>query len=344
MMFMVMIYLMKELKNTESEILVPKFDLGTRIIKQGGIMEKVSIIGSGNVGTAAAFYIAEKCTANIMLIDILEGKAEGSALDLAEASPLRDYDIKIEGSSNIEDIKDSKVVVITAGKVRKPNTLRLELLEENVKIIDPIIKDIKKYAPDSIVIILTEPITSMTYYAWKKLGFDRQKVLGVAGKLDVARVCEFVSQELKVTPVEVSALVLGGHHKFMVIPPEFIRVCGIPINELIPKDRVDQIITKVREAGTDILTLLKKQTSMYSPGAAIAETVGAIINDTKAILCVPTCLEGEYGFKDLCLGVPVQIGINGIEKIIELELSLDIKEKLQISADVIKKTIESLGI
>ena len=307
-------------------------------------MEKVSIIGSGNVGVAAAFYIAEKGFANIMLIDIMDGKAQGSALDLAEASPLRGYDIKIEGSSNIEDIKDSKIVVITAGKVRKPNTLRLELLEENAKIIDPIIEDIKKYAPDSIVIVLSEPVTALTYYTWKKTGFDRIRVLGVAGKLDVTRISEFVSQELKVTPVEVSALVLGGHHKFMVIPPEFIRVCGIPITELLPKEKVEKIIDKAREAGTSILSLLKRQTSTYSPGAAIAETVGAIINDTNAIICVPTCLDGEYGFKDTCLGIPVQLGSNGIEKVIELELSLDIKDKLKTSAQVINKTIESLGI
>ncbi len=307
-------------------------------------MEKVSIIGSGNVGVSAAFYIAEKGFANIMLIDIMDGKAQGSALDLAEASPLRGYDIKIEGSSNIEDIKDSKIVVITAGKVRKPNTLRLELLEENAKILDPIVEDIKKYAPDSIVIVLSEPVTALTYYTWEKTGFDRMKVMGVAGKLDVTRICEFVAQELKVTPVEVSALVLGGHHKFMVIPPEFIRVCGIPITELLSKEKVEKIIDKAREAGTSILSLLKRQTSMYSPGAAIAETAGAIINDTKAIICVPTCLDGEYGFKDTCLGVPVQLGSNGIEKVIELELSLDIKDKLKTSAQVINKTIESLGI
>ena len=307
-------------------------------------MEKVSIIGSGNVGVAAAFYLAEKGVANIMLIDVLEGKAEGSALDLAEASPLRGYDIKIEGSSHIEDIAGSKVVVITAGKVRKPNTLRLELLEDNMKIVDPIIENIKKYAPDSVVIVLSEPVTALTYYTWKKTGFDRMKVIGVAGKLDVTRVCEYTAQELNVTPVEVSALVLGGHHKFMVIPPEFIRVCGIPITELLPKEKIDKIISDAREAGTTILSLLKKQTSMYSPGAAISETVGAIINDTRAILCVPTCLDGEYGFKNTCLGVPVQLGKDGVEKIIELELSLPIREELQASADVINKTIESMGI
>ena len=307
-------------------------------------MEKVSIIGSGNVGVATAFYLAEKGIANIMLVDILEGKAEGSALDLAEASPLRGYDIKIQGSSHIEDIKGSKVVVITAGKVRKPNTLRLELLEDNVKVIDPIIEGVKKYAPKSIVIVITEPVTTLTYYTFKKTGFDRMKVIGVAGKLDVTRVCEYTAQALGVTPVEVSALVLGGHHKFMVIPPEFIRVCGIPINELLPKEKVDKIISEAREAGTTILSMLKRQTSMYSPGASIAETVGAIINDTRAILCVPTCLDGEYGYKNICLGVPVQLGKNGVEKIIELELSLPIREELQVSADVINKTIESMGI
>lgn len=307
-------------------------------------MEKVSIIGSGNVGVATAFYLAEKGVANIMLIDILDGKAKGSALDLAEASPVRGYDVKIEGSSDFKDIKGSKVVVIAAGKVRKPNTLRYELLEENVKLIEPILEEIKKYAPKAIIVVLTEPITALTYYAWKKSGLNRMKVIGVAGKLDVTRVCEYTAEKLKVTPVEVSALVLGGHHKFMVIPPEFIRVCGIPITELLPKESIKEIISEAREAGTNILSLLKKQTSMYSPGAAVAETVGAIINDTKAIMCVSTCLDGEYDFKNTCLGVPVQLGKNGIEKIVELELSLEIQEELKESADVIYKTIESLAI
>lgn len=307
-------------------------------------MDKVSIIGSGNVGVSAAFYLAEKGVANIMLIDIAEGKAKGSALDLAEASPLREYDISIDGSSDFKDIKDSKVVVIAAGKVRKPNTLRLELLDDNVKVIDSIIEQIKKYAPKSIIIVLSEPVTALTYYAWKKSGFDRFKVMGMAGKLDTTRVCEYTAEELGVTPVEVSAIVLGGHHKFMVIPPDFIRVCGIPITELLPKEKIKKIISDAREAGTTVLSLLKSQSSMYSPGAAIAETVEAIITDSKAIMCVPTCLDGEYDYKKTCLGVPVQLGKNGIEKIIELELSLQIKEELQTSADVIKKTIDSLGI
>ena len=307
-------------------------------------MDKVTIIGSGNVGVATAFYLAEKGVANIMLIDIAEGKAEGSALDLAEASPLREYDISIEGSSNPKDMKGSKVVVIAAGNVRKPNTLRLELLDDNIKIIDPIVTEIKKYAPKAVIIVLTEPITALTYYTWKKSGFDRFKVMGMAGKIDTIRVCEYTAEELGVTPVEVSAIVLGGHHNFMVIPPEFIRVCGIPITELLPKERIKRIISDTREAGTTILSLLKKQTSMYSPGAAIAETVEAIVNDSKGIMCVPTCLDGEYDYKNICMGVPVQLGKNGIEKVVELELSLDIKEELKASADVIMKTIESLGI
>ncbi|MEA1987271.1 MAG: malate dehydrogenase [Candidatus Marinimicrobia bacterium] len=307
-------------------------------------MEKVSIIGSGNVGVATAFYLAEKGIANIMLVDIVEGKAKGSALDLSEAAPVRGYDVKIEGSSDFKNIKGSKVVVITAGKVRKPNTLRYELLEENVKLIDPIFEEIKKYAPKAIVVVLTEPITAMTYYAWKKSGLDRKKIIGVAGKLDVTRVCEYAAEELKVSPIDVTALVLGGHHKFMVIPPEFIRVSGIPITELLPEEKIKKLINSAREAGTTILSLLKKQTSTYSPGAAVAETVGAIVNDTKAIMSVSTCLEGEYGFKNTCLGVPVIISKKGIEKIIDIELSLEIKEELKASADVINKTIESLGI
>jgi malate dehydrogenase len=307
-------------------------------------MKKVTIIGSGNVGTAAAFYLAEKHVADILLIDKVEGRAEGSALDLAEASPLRGYEFWIRGTSDFEQMKDSAVVVITAGAVRKPNTLRLELLEENQRILDSIIPAIQKHAPKAIMIIVTEPVCTLTYYTWKKSGFAREKVLGVGGKLDTTRLCEFVARELEVSPVEVSAIVLGGHNEYMVIPHEYIRIGGIPVGDLLPKQTIENIISKTRDAGSTILSLLKKQTSMYSPAASIAETVEAIINDSNAIMCVPTILDGEYGYKNTCLGVPVQLGERGIKKIIELNLPLEVKEKLDLSEEIVKKAIDSLGI
>ncbi len=307
-------------------------------------MKKVSIIGSGNVGTATAFYLAEKNVANIQLIDIIEGKAEGSALDLAEGSPIRGYDVLIKGASDFKAIAGSQVVVITAGKVRKPNTIRLELLEENRKILDDIVEKIKKYAPEAVVLVVTEPVCTLTYYTKEKSGFDRFKIIGVAGKLDTSRVCEYVAKALNVTPVEVSALVLGGHNEYMVIPTEYIRTGGIPAEVLLGREKIDEIITQTREAGSRILSLLKKQTSQYSPAASIAETVEAIISDTNAIMCASVCLEGEYGYKNVCLGVPIQIGKSGVKKIIELDLSLEVKEKLDLSEETVKKAIDSLGI
>lgn len=306
-------------------------------------MEKVTIIGSGSVGVATAFYLAEKSVANIMLIDIVVGKAKGNALDLAESSPLRGYEISIEGSSDFKDMKGSKIVVIAAGNVRKPNTLRLELLEENQKIVDSIMEEVKKYAPQSIIIVLTEPVATLTYYVWKKSGLPREKVMGMSGKLDTTRVCEFVARELGVAPVEVSAMVLGGHHEYMIIPPEYIRVGGIPVSEVLPMEQVKKIISKTRAAGTEILSLLRKQTSIYSPGAATSEMVEAIIRDTKAIMCVPVCLDGEYNYKDICFNVPVRLGINGIEKIIEVELSIESIQDLRVSSEIIRRAIESTG-
>jgi len=307
-------------------------------------MEKVSIIGSGNVGTATAFYLAEKNVANIQLIDIVEGKAEGSALDLAEGSPIRGYDVQIKGSSDFKAIAGSKVVVITAGKVRKPNTMRLELLEENRKILDDIIAKIKQHTPEAVILVVTEPVCTLTYYTKAKTGFDRFKVIGVAGKLDTTRVCEYVAEALNITPVEVSALALGGHNEQMVIPPEYIRIGGIPVEVLLEKQIIDEIITNTRDAGSDILSLLKKQTSQYSPAASIAETVEAIMKDTQSIMCASVCLEGEYGYEQICLGVPVQLGNNGVKKIIELDLSSEVKEKLDLSNKLVKKAIDSLAI
>lgn len=307
-------------------------------------MEKVSIIGSGSVGVATAFYLAEKFVANVMLIDNVEGKAKGNALDLAEASPLREYEISINGSSDYKDIKGSKVVVIAAGAVRQPNTIRLELLEENMAVADSIVEEIKTYAPKAVIVVLTEPVSTLTYYIWKKSGLPRTKVMGVSGKLDTSRVCELVARELGVAPQDVSALVLGGHHEYMIIPPEYIRVCGIPVTELLPADSIKRILSKTRSAGTEILSLLKKQTSMYSPGASAAEMVEAIIRDTKAIMCVPTCLDGEYDYKDICLGVPVVLGSKGIEKIIQVDLSIESIQDLRVSAEIIKRAIESTGV
>ena len=307
-------------------------------------MKKVSIIGAGNVGANAAFYIGEKNFADVMLIDIVEGRAKGKALDLMEAAPVRNYDAKIDGSENFEDLAGSEVVVITAGHVRKPKMSRLDLLEANAKVLDPIIEKIKQYAADAIVMVVTEPVDALTCYTWKKGKFDPKKVIGMTGVLDTTRLREFISKELQVSTPHTTAVIVGGHHDYMVIIPRYATVAGIPITQLLPQEKIDSIVKRTREAGTEILSHLKTMTAHYAPAAAIAEIVEAIIKDSKRVLCVSACLQGEYGVKDLCLGVPAIIGANGVEKIIELQLTLEEREGFEQSVAVIKNSVESLEI
>jgi len=307
-------------------------------------VNKVTIIGAGNVGTAAAFYLAEKRVANVMLIDIVEGRAKGKALDLMEAAPIRAYDVKIEGSDDFSSIKGSKVVVIAAGMVRKPEMLRLDLLEQNMKVMDELIKVIKKYEPNAIIINLTEPVDTMTYYIIKAGGFNPSRVLGVSGVLDSTRFREFIAQELDVSSMNTTAIILGGHHDYMVIMPRYARVEGIPITELLPPEKVEKLIERTRRAGTEIVESLKSGSASNAPGAAVAEMVEAIVRDSRRIICAASYLNGEYGHKDICLGVPVLLSKNGIEKIIELELTLSEKEAFDKSAAVVKNAIKSLDI
>lgn len=305
-------------------------------------MEQVSIIGSGNAGTNIAFYLAEKKVANVMLIDIVEGKAKGKALDLMEAAPIRGYDIVIDGSDDFKDIKGSKVIVISAGMVRKPGMMRLDLLEQNIKAIDPIIEQIKTYAGGAIIIVLTEPVDALTYYVLKRGAFEPNKVLGVAGVLDSARLREFIAEELDVSTTGTTAIILGGHHDYMVVLPRFTRVEGIPITELLSKERIDELIIRTRNAGAEIVSDLKTGSASYGPAAATAEMVEAIVRDAHQIMCCPAYVQGEYGYEDICLGVPVRLGSNGIEKVIELELTLQEKDAFDRSEAVIRNAIKTL--
>jgi len=307
-------------------------------------VKKVTIIGAGSVGTAAAFYMAEKRVANILLIDNEEGRARGKALDLMEAAPIRGYDVKIDGSSDFKKIKGSQVVVIAAGVIRKPEMMRLDLLDQNIKVIDEIINKIQKFVPNAIIINLTEPVDTLTYYIIKKGGFDPKKVMGVSGALDSSRLREFIAQELDVSSVDTTSIIIGGHHDYMVILPRYSRVEGIPISELLPPEKVESLITRTRQAGTEIVENLKTGSASNAPGAAVCDMVEAIIRNTKRIVCAPAFLNGEYGHKDICLGVPVQLGKDGIEKIIELQLTLAEKEAFDKSAGVVSNVIKSLEL
>ena len=307
-------------------------------------MDKVTIIGAGNVGTAAAFYLAENKVSNVLLIDTAEGLAKGKALDLMEAAPIRGYDVYVDGTDHFENMKGSKVVVIAAGSPRKPEMLRLDLLEQNIKIIDSILEQISLHAPDAIIINLTEPVDSLTYYIIRKKGFKASKVMGVTGVLDSARLRKFIAKELDVSIVDTTAIVVGGHHDYMVIPPRYARVEGIPITELMPRERVDVMIERTRNAGKEIVDLLKTGSASSAPGAAVAELVEAIVRDTEKILCVAAYLNGEYGHKDICLGVPALLGKNGIKKIVEIELTLTEQEAFDKSAAVVQNVIKTLDL
>ena len=307
-------------------------------------MDKVTIIGAGSVGTAAAFYLAEKRVANVMLIDSVEGRSKGKALDLMEAAPIRGYDVRVEGSDDFKDMAGSKVVVIAAGLVRKPEMMRQDLLEQNVKVIDDILEKVKKHAPKAILINLTEPVDTLTYYIIKKGGYSPSKVMGVSGALDSSRLREFIAQELNVSSVDTTAIIIGGHHDYMVIPPRYARVEGVPITELLPPEKVESLVARTRVAGTEIVESLKTGSASNAPGAAVADMVEAIVRNSRRIVCAPSMLNGEYGHKNICLGVPVLLSKNGIEKIIELELTLAEKEAFDKSAAVVKNTIKSLEL
>ncbi len=307
-------------------------------------MEKVAIIGAGSVGIAAAFYLAEKRVANVMLIDVQEGRSRGKALDLMEAAPIRGYDVHVEGSGDFKAMQGSKIVVIAAGVPRHPDMLRQDLLESNSKVLDDILVQIQKYAPKAIIINLTEPVDTLTYYIILKTGFDPSKVLGVSGALDSSRLREFVAEELNVSSVDTTAIVMGGHHDYMLILPRYARVEGIPITELLPPEKIEKLIERTRRAGSEIVESLKIGSACYAPGAAVAEMVEAIVRDNRRIICAPAMLSGEYKLKDICLGVPVMLGKNGIEKIIELELTLAESEALNKSAAVVRNALKTLEL
>jgi malate dehydrogenase len=300
-------------------------------------MKKVSIIGSGNVGTNVAFYIAEKRVADVLLIDVVEGVAEGKSLDLMEAAPIRGYDVEIRGSSRPEDLAGSDVVVLTAGKVRRPGMNREDVFAENARIVMPICEEISKFVPESIVIVVTEPVDAMTHLVLKKTGFRPHKVMGAAGVLDSVRLRYFIAKKLAVSPLDVTAMVLAGHHDYMLPILQYCRVAGIPITELLPKKELNDLRKLVRNAGGEIVSYLKTGSAFYAAAASVAEMVEVIIRGKKRILSAPAYVQGEYGIRGICLGVPVLLGAQGIERILELKLAKKEMTALKRSASVLEE-------
>ena len=305
--------------------------------------KKVSVIGAGNVGATCAQYIAELEIADVVLLDIAEGIPQGKSLDLMEAGPVRNIDVSITGSDSYDQIEGSDIVVVTAGLARKPGMSREDLLLKNAEIISHVSREIAEKAPDSIVIIVTNPLDVMTSLAWKRTGFAPERVIGMAGVLDSSRMKYFISKELGVSVRDIQALVMGGHGDSMVPIPHCCTVSGIPLAELLDEERISYIVEKTRNAGAEIVSYLKTGSAYYSPGASVCVMVESILKDLKRILPASAYLNGEYGIKELFVGVPVILGQKGVEKIVEIDLSETQKSDLHSSADIIKSNVDKIS-
>ena len=305
---------------------------------------KITIIGAGNVGATTAHWLAERELGDIVLVDIpqTEGMPAGKALDMTEAGPVFGYDTRVTGVTDYKETADSDVVIITAGVARKPGMTREDLVGTNQKIITDVVNKIAATSPNAILIIVTNPLDTMTLIAKQVSGFPRERVFGQAGVLDSARMRTFIAMELNVSVENINAFVLGGHGDEMVPLPRYSTVAGIPITELLPPDRVEAIVERTRKGGGEIVNLLKTGSAYYAPGAAVAQMVEAILKDKRLIVPSSAYLQGEYGLNDICFGVPVKLGRNGIEEIIEISLTPEERVALEKSVALIRSTMAHL--
>jgi malate dehydrogenase len=306
--------------------------------------KRISVIGAGFVGATAAHWAAEKELGDVVLVDILEGIPQGKALDLFEASSIEGFDAKVIGSNGYDETKDSDVVIITSGVPRKPGMSREDLLETNKKIIGSVVAQVVERSPQAILIIVTNPLDTMTYFALKKSGFPKERVIGMAGILDSARFKAFIAMELGVSVEDIQTLLLGGHGDEMVPLPRYTTVSGIPLPQLLPKEKIDRLVDRTRKGGGEIVNLLKTGSAFYAPSAAAIQMTEAILKDKKRILPCCVYLDGEYGLKDICFGVPVKLGTKGVESVIQLELNEEEKKLVAKSAESVKKSIIELKI
>ncbi len=306
--------------------------------------KKISIIGAGFVGATAAHWAAEKELGDVILVDILEGIPQGKALDLFEASPIEGFDARVIGTNSYEETKDSDVVIITSGVPRKPGMSREDLLEINKKIIESVVSEVVKKSPKAILIMVTNPLDTVTYLAFKKSGFPKERVMGMAGVLDTARFRAFIAMELGVSVEDIQTLLLGGHGDEMVPLPRYTTVSGIPLSQLLPKETIDRLVDRTRKGGGEIVNLLKTGSAFYAPSAGAIQMAEAILKDKKRILPCCVYLDGEYGLKDICFGVPIKLGAKGVESIIELQLTQEEKALVAKSAESVKKNIGELKL
>jgi len=307
-------------------------------------MPKIAVVGAGNVGASAALYAAEKELGDVTLIDIVEGVAKGKGLDLLEAGPVQGYDSFVEGSGDIKAVAGSDLIIVTAGLARKPGMSRLDLLKANADIIRGVAGAIRDHAPKAFVIMVTNPLDVMTYLMYKITGFPRERVMGMAGVLDSARFRAFLAMEAGVSVEDIQAMVLGGHGDTMVPLLSCSTISGIPITNFIKKERLAEIVQRTRDGGAEIVKLLQTGSAFYAPASSAVQMAESILRDKKRLLPCCAYLNGEYGFKEIYLGVPCVLGAKGIEKIVDVPLSADEKAALANSAEEVRKGIADLSL
>lgn len=306
---------------------------------------KITVVGAGNVGATTAQRIVDRELANeCVLVDILEGVPQGKALDMWESTPVEGSDCRITGANSYEATADSDLVVITAGLARKPGMSRDDLLAKNVQIVKSVTKEVAKYSPNAIIIVVSNPLDAMVYTAYKVSGFPAHRVFGMAGVLDTARYRSFIALELNVSTKDIQALVLGGHGDTMVPLPRLTTVGGVPLDELVSQERIEAIVERTRKGGGEIVGLLKTGSAFYATSSAVLEMVESVVRDKKRVLPCCVQLNGEYGYNDMYLGVPAKIGRNGVEQVYEVKLEADEKEALGRSADAVKELMGQIQL
>jgi malate dehydrogenase len=306
--------------------------------------QKVTVVGAGNVGAMVAQRLVEKEIADVVLIDIIEGIPQGKALDMMESAPVEKFDARMRGSNTYELSDGSDVIVVTAGLARKPGMSRDDLVQKNQEIVGAVVREAAPRSPKAILIIVSNPLDAMCEVARRVSGFPRERVFGMAGILDSARMRSFLAEELDVSVESTQAFVLGGHGDTMVPLPRYSTVAGIPITQLLPKERIDAIVQRTRNGGIEIVNYYKTGSAYYAPSSAVAEMVESVLKDEKKILPCAAYLEGEYGMSGVYLGVPVKLGRKGVEKVMEIELTADEKAALGRSAEAVRELFRILTV
>lgn len=305
--------------------------------------KKVAVIGGGNVGATCALYLAERDIADVVVVDIVEGVPQGKSLDLAQAAPVRGYDTWVEGTNDFSAVKGADLVIVTAGLPRKPGMTREDLLKSNAAIITDVAKHVKQHAPNAFVLVVSNPLDIMTYHMQRETGFPHQRVFGQAGVLDSMRFRAFLAMELKVSAQDIQTLVLGGHGDSMVPLLRFTTVNGVPITHFISNERLAEIAARTRDGGGEIVRLLKTGSAFYAPAAATVQMAEAVLLGRRRVVPMSAYLTGQYGMKDLYIGVPCILGPNGTEQVIELDLNKEELAELQNSGKVYKESLAILG-